>query len=436
MPIAQLMPLPVHWPYLPAIERLSLALALGLFVGLERQWRRKEAGLRTFGLASLLGCMGGLLGPGYALMGLGLLGLLVIFLNVQSLLAGQGTELTTSVALLVTGFTGVFCGLGHTLTPVAVSVVSAALLAWKEPMAGFSIGLTEAELRSAILLAILAFVIYPALPAGAVDPWGLVDLRTAWVTVLLIAGIGFANYVLLKLYGARGIELTGFLGGLVNSTVTVAELAGRVGETPELAEVAYRGVMIATAAMVVRNAALLALPGSASPHHVRAGPRPDAGGERRAVLVAGPSGGLDVRRDAVSDAPIAVFTPGDAQVRAHLPGPPGRWNACPASVGPLRVLRGEPGRWAYFECECRRLGRFSSRSWCGPRGSGGDGGRSGVADECVGELAARPPHLPRAAACRVAGVGNRYRRRPGGYRCRRGCPGGADVTGAAMNRAT
>jgi hypothetical protein len=33
-------------------------------------------------------------------------------------------------------------------------------------------------------------------------------------------------------------------------------------------------------------------------------------------------------------------------------------------------------------------------------------------------------------------VGNRYRRRPGGYRCRRGCPGGADVTGAAMIRAT
>ena len=92
------------------------------------------------------------------------------------------------------------------------------------------------------------------------DPWGLVHLRTAWVTVLLIAGIGFlANYVLLKLYGARGIELTGFLGGLVNSTVTVAELAGRVGQTPELAEVAYRGVTIATAAMVVRNAALLAL---------------------------------------------------------------------------------------------------------------------------------------------------------------------------------
>jgi hypothetical protein len=73
--------------------------------------------------------MGSLLGPGYALMGLGLLGLLVIFLTVQSLLAGEGTELATSAALLMAGFTGIFFGLGHTLTPVAVGVVSAALLA-------------------------------------------------------------------------------------------------------------------------------------------------------------------------------------------------------------------------------------------------------------------------------------------------------------------
>ena len=199
--------------------------------------------------------MGGLLGPGYALMGLGLLGLLVIFLNVQSLLAGQGTELTTSVALLVTGFTGVFCGLGHTLTPVAVSVVSAALLAWKEPMAGFSIGLTEAELRSAILLPILAFVIYPALPSGAVDTWGLVDRRTAWVTVLLIAGIGFANNDLLRLRSPWH-RANGLPGRVGQQHGHGRELAGRVGETPELAEVAYRGVMIATAAMVVRNGSL------------------------------------------------------------------------------------------------------------------------------------------------------------------------------------
>jgi uncharacterized membrane protein (DUF4010 family) len=83
-------------------------------------------------------------------------------------------------------------------------VITAALLAWKEPLAGFSLGLSEVELRSAILLGILAVVIYPALPPGTIDPWGVVEPRTAWVTVILIAGIGFVNYVLWKLYGARG----------------------------------------------------------------------------------------------------------------------------------------------------------------------------------------------------------------------------------------
>ena len=166
-------------PYLLTLQRLALALAVGLFVGLEREWRGKEAGLRTFAFAGLLGGLGGLLGETYALLSIALLGLLVAFLNLQTLRAGEGTELTTSAALLVTGYAGVLCGQGQTLTPAAVAVISAALLTWKERLAGFSIGLSETELRSAILLAILAIVIYPVLPIGAVDPWGLVEPRVA-----------------------------------------------------------------------------------------------------------------------------------------------------------------------------------------------------------------------------------------------------------------
>jgi uncharacterized membrane protein (DUF4010 family) len=106
----------------------------------------------------------------------------------------------------------------------------------------------------------LAFVAYPILPLGSVDPWGLIDLRPAWVTVLLIAGLGFTNYLLLKLYGPRGIELTGFLGGLVNSTVTVTELSQRASTAGgRLSGVTYRGVVLATAAMLVRNTVILGL---------------------------------------------------------------------------------------------------------------------------------------------------------------------------------
>jgi uncharacterized membrane protein (DUF4010 family) len=253
-------PLPsLDWPYLAALQRLALALALGLFIGLERQRRGKEAGLRTFAFSALIACMGGLLGQNYALLALTLVGMLAVLLNIHTLLAGQGTELTTAAALLVTAFTGVLCGHGHTLTPAAVGVLTAALLSWKQPLAGFSVGLTEQELRAAVLLAILAFVIYPALPEGPVDTWGLIRPRSAWVTVLLIAGLGFVNYVLLKLYGARAVELTGFFGGLVNSTVTVTALAERVRERHDLAGAAYRGILLATLAMVVRNGILLAV---------------------------------------------------------------------------------------------------------------------------------------------------------------------------------
>ncbi|WP_428423316.1 MgtC/SapB family protein [Methylibium sp.] len=248
----------VQWPYVAVLVRLALALALGLLIGLERERRGKEAGLRTFGFISLMGAMSGSLGDNFALLSLCMAGLLAIFLNVQTLRANQGTELTTSAAMLVTCLAGVLCGQGHTITPAAVMVIATALLAWKERLAGFSMGLTEGELRSALLLAILAIVIYPALPQGTIGPWQLIEPRAAWVTVILISGIGFVNYILWKVYGARGAELSGFLGGLVNSNFTVIELSTRVRESQgRLLDPAYRGILLATTAMVARNAGLL-----------------------------------------------------------------------------------------------------------------------------------------------------------------------------------
>jgi uncharacterized membrane protein (DUF4010 family) len=233
---------------------------------MERERRGKEAGMRTFGFTALLGCLGGLLGDAYALCALALIGVLVVFLNWQRLTANGTAELTTSVALLVTGVAGVLAGKGHTFTPVTVGVATAGLLAWKERMTHFSLGLTEAEIRSAILLALITFVVYPVLPARSLDGWGLIAPRDAWMTVILIAALGFVNYLLWKRYGARGIVFTGLLGGLVNSTVAMTELAARLRALPDagetsarMADLAYRGVLLATAAMLVRNALLLGI---------------------------------------------------------------------------------------------------------------------------------------------------------------------------------
>ncbi len=250
----------VEWPYVETLLRLSLGLSLGLLIGLERERSAKEAGLRTFAFIAVMGTLGGIMGDAYALVSLALTALLTVYLNLRTLMEREGAELTTSAAMLLTCLAGILCGLGHRLTPAAVIVSTTALLAWKRPLSGFTRGLTEAEVRSAIVLAILAIVIYPALPEGRVGPMSLIEPRAAWITVLLIAGIGFINYILWKLYGSRGADIAGFLGGLVNSSVTVSELASRAaGATPGAVHAAYRGVILATAAMLTRNIVLLGI---------------------------------------------------------------------------------------------------------------------------------------------------------------------------------
>jgi len=100
------------------------------------------------------------------------------------------------------------------------------LLSLKPALTHFTGGLKVNEVRGAVLLGLLGFVIYPVLPNRFVDPWRLVNPREAWLTVIIIAALGFLNYVLLKVYSSRGLYYTAILGGLVNSTATIAELSG------------------------------------------------------------------------------------------------------------------------------------------------------------------------------------------------------------------
>lgn len=250
----------VSWPPLDSLYRLTLALGIGLFVGLEREWRGKEAGLRTFGFTSLFCAIGGLVGDAYAISTLCLLSIPVFFLNWQSLQEGEGAELTTSAALLITGISGVLCGKGHTITPAAVGVTTAGLLTWKERLAVFSHNLTAEEVRAEILLGILTFAIYPVLPTYPIDPWGLIVPQTAFVIVIVIAAIGFVNYVLMKAFGPKGMEITAFFGGLVNSRKVIVELTSRLQSTGDvLLPSVFRGVMLATTSMLLRNGLIIVI---------------------------------------------------------------------------------------------------------------------------------------------------------------------------------
>jgi uncharacterized membrane protein (DUF4010 family) len=121
--------------------------------------------------------------------------LLITLMNARSILADRSLEITTSAALIVNYLLGVLVGLSHIFTPVAGAIVMTMLLAWKTELSRFAGSLQPAEIRSAVLLGLIGFVIYPVLPNRYVDPWQLFNTSDAWISVIAIAGIGFVNYV-------------------------------------------------------------------------------------------------------------------------------------------------------------------------------------------------------------------------------------------------
>jgi uncharacterized membrane protein (DUF4010 family) len=248
------------WIPTPTIAvQLAASLCIGMLVGIEREWANKEFGLRSFAFISVLGMLSAHLPVALAAVAFVGVLLLIGLSDARNFQAAKPMELTTSIAALLVFVAGYLVGDGHVFTPVASAIVITMLLAWKLELRKFAGGLTLEEIRSAVLLGLLGFVIYPIIPNRFVDRWQLVNPRAAWVIVIVIAGIGFVNYVLLKLYGTRGIYVSGFLGGLVNSTAAAAELAKPLGAGSTSLGVAIAALLLTIVAMFARNLVIVAI---------------------------------------------------------------------------------------------------------------------------------------------------------------------------------
>lgn len=244
------------------VAKLVLATLLGMFLGLEREWSQKSAGIRTFSLIGLAAAVFSVLGePGLLVVGGALIVASGVLLAVRSFVESDvdGLSLTTSVSMLVTYGVGVLVAQALFIEAVTVAVLSSLLLVLKRELHQFAWGLSREEVRSAVEFTILAFVVFPLLPAETVDPWGAVQPRLIWSLVVAVSGIGFVNYVLVKRYQGRGYAVTGFFGGLVNSTAVVVEMAKRAKGRADLRDIAVGSILLANAAMALRNAAVVAV---------------------------------------------------------------------------------------------------------------------------------------------------------------------------------
>ncbi len=255
------------------IRRLAYALAIGLLIGLERGWGaraeqegERTAGVRTHGLAALLGGVWGAIAlqfsqsAGAVALGLAFL----LFGAAMAVFRFRETEhdktfgATSVVAMMLAYGFGAYAVVGDEAAAAAGAVATTTLLAAKGLLHQWVQKLTWEELRSGLVLLIMSFILLPVLPDRDIDRWGAVNPHELWLMTVLIAAVSFCGYVAVKVVGyRRGIAVAGLAGGLASSTATTAAMARLAEENPRNAGVLAAGALFANAIMGPRVLAIL-----------------------------------------------------------------------------------------------------------------------------------------------------------------------------------
>ncbi len=254
-------------------QRFSVALSIGLLIGLERGWQERDdtkgssAGLRTHALASILGATWGAIALNTGSSGAIALGLaflifsLIIALYRFREISREGRFGSTTVVAAMTAFAlGAYAMVGNYQVAAAAGVAAMALLSLKRALDEWLRRLTWIELRSAIVLLAMTFVLLPILPNRQVKQLLGLNPYEIWLMTVMIAAISFAGYIAMRVVGhKRGILITGIAGGLVSSTAVTITLARLAHEYPGQKNLATAGALAASATMTARVAAIIGI---------------------------------------------------------------------------------------------------------------------------------------------------------------------------------
>ena len=242
--------------------RFAVAIALGMLLGLERERTKGEeggAGVRTFALIALAGAMAGYLDEN---LGLGWLAL-AVFVAVAALLislylitALRGdVGVTTEVSALLAFLLGVLCARGQLQIGAWVAVAMALLLALKDWLHRLARRIDTSDVEATLKFGIVTLIILPLVPDQnyGPEPLNVLNPYKVWLMVVLISGLNFASYLLIKIVGAEhGIGIAGVLGGLVSSTAVTLGFSQRSREPGEDASALALGILLAWTVMFFR----------------------------------------------------------------------------------------------------------------------------------------------------------------------------------------
>ncbi len=258
------------------LSRLAVALGIGLLIGLERGWKTREvrpghraAGVRTFSICGLLGGLtaalaratgsdvgaGLVLGFGFAVYA----AVIAVFERDADRAAGSFSA-TTIVAELLTFILGAYAVTGDVRVAAAAAVAATGILAARAEIHGWVARITWPELRSALVLLAMTFVILPVVPDTALGPAPGVNPREVWLIAIVLAGVSFVGYGAVRVFGTeRGVLLGALAGGLVSSTAVTLTSARRAAAGEGAPRLLAAGVAVASAVSFLRVIAIVAV---------------------------------------------------------------------------------------------------------------------------------------------------------------------------------
>ena len=254
--------------------RFAAALGLGILLGLEREHTHPGdttfGGVRTFTLLTLLGAVAAFIELDRALIWMPI----VTFVTVAGLLVASyfitapqsGPGITTEVSALIAVLIGGLCIWGHVALAGAITVATMAMLALKGGLHRLADRIQPADISATLKFAIITLIILPLLPRESYGPESLkvINPYQIWLMVVLISGLNFLSYLLVKVVGPEhSLGLTGLLGGLVSSTALTLGFTQRSKQVPAQAPALALGILIAWTVMLARVAVAVLV---VSPH--------------------------------------------------------------------------------------------------------------------------------------------------------------------------
>ncbi len=253
---------------------IGVSILIGSLIGLERE-KTKQAtkglsaiGIRTDILICLFGAVSAFLGqqinPILFYICLGTMMILTISSYIYLSISHGRIGVTTEISTILVFLFGAMAMAGYLQLSVTLAIITTLILSVRQYLHKAVYNIKGSEIFDTLKFAIIAFIILPFLPnsnydltifnyifpgvqpPAAFNQINVLNPYNIWFLVVLVSGISFLGYILVKIFGKnRGIGFAGMVGGLYSSTATSLALAHKSKEMPKTVTPFIAGITLA-----------------------------------------------------------------------------------------------------------------------------------------------------------------------------------------------